>query len=258
MSTAYRPTLGAPDEPRFPVKLVLRFLLLVAILAAGFAILRWTPLAGYMNGPAITVLFDRLRGTWWAPALLVASYVVLCPIGIPATPMMIAGGVVFGAALGAVYNVLGTFLAAVVSYYLARALGRDFVVHFAGQRLKRVERRIARRGFWSLVGVRFLPLPFALVNYCAALAGVRPALYIATSALGLALPVTLYTYFAAALSQAAGGERAQVFLQLAVALVLLAAVIFVPRFWLALRRRRRYRDLRQVRRDRPVRPQTNG
>ena len=212
--------------------------MLVVLVLAGFAILRWSPLAERLSWTEITETFDRLRGTWWAPALLIAAYVVLCPLGFPATPLMIAGGMVFGTALGSAYNVTGIFLGGAASYYLGRLLGRDFVLHFGGQRVRQVEEVITREGgFWSLVGIRFLPLPFALVNYCAALAGIRPGLFLSSTALGLALTVPFFTYFAATLSNAASGERSQVFLQLVVAMTLLALITILPRLWVARRRR---------------------
>jgi phospholipase D1/2 len=239
--------------PRVPRHLLLRFLVLVLIVGTGFAVLRWSPLAGWLNKETITAGFERLRDTWWAPALLVLSYVVLCPLGVPATPMMIAGGVVWGVLRGSVYNVLGIFLGAASTYWLGRVLGRDFVLHLFGRRLRRVERMVARRGgFWSLAGVRFLPLPFALVNYCAAFVGIRPGLFLSSTALGLSLTVPIFTYFAHALSQAATGRRSEVYIQLGVALALLMSVTFLPRLWQARKRKERYRAVLAKRRTRRV------
>lgn len=230
--------------PRIPRHLLLRFLALVLIVGTGFALLRWSPLAQMLDKEAILALFERLRGTWWAPVLLILAYVVLCPLGVPASPMMIAGAVVWGVLWGSVYNVTGIFLGAASNYWLGRVLGRDFVLHLFGRRLRRVERMVARRGgFWSLAGVRFLPLPFALVNYCAAFVGIRPGLFLSATFVGLALTVPFFTYFAHALSRAATGERSGVYLQLGAAMFLFFLVTFLPRFWLARKRRARYREL---------------
>ncbi|MGH9362980.1 MAG: TVP38/TMEM64 family protein [Thermoanaerobaculia bacterium] len=238
------------QRPRLPRHLLLRFLLLLAIVGGGFAVLRWTPLADQLSEAAILRTFERLRESWWAPAALVAGYVLLCPLGVPATPLLIAGGVVFGTLQGWTWSFLGTFLAAAVTYLLGLVLGRDFVAHLLGRRLKRVERAIARRGFWSLVGARFMPLPFVLVNYGAALAGVPFGLFLATTALGLA-PITLFfTYFAASLSAAAGPERSGVMVELILAALLLLALSMAPHVWTTFRRRKRYRELRERRGER--------
>jgi uncharacterized membrane protein YdjX (TVP38/TMEM64 family) len=233
-----------------PRPLLVRFLILVAIVATGFAVLRWTPLADMMTVEEISALFDRLRETWWAPALLIVTYVILCPVGVPATPMMIAGGVVFGTVLGTFYNVLGTFLGGAATYFLGRLLGRDLVLHLGGKKLKRVERVIARRGFWSLVAVRFLPLPFPLVNYCAALAGIRPVLFLTTTAIGLTPIVFLFTYFADTLSRLAEQDRSGVYLQFAAASLGMLLLTLVPQLLAARKRRERYRVAVAARRNR--------
>jgi len=240
-------------SPLVPRRLLLRFLLLPVLLAGGYAAVRWTPLAGYLSGPALAAAIARLRQSWWAPALLIGGYLVLSPLGVPATPLMIAGGVVFGGLAGSLYNVLGVILGAGASYFLGRVLGRDFVRHVAGHRLRKVELAIGRRGFWNLVAVRFLPLPFPLVNYVAALAGVRPPLFFATTALGVTPTVTIYTFFFAAVAHAAAGHRGRIYFQLAMALALLLVVTLVPQLLRARRRRERLAALRAIRRQRDVR-----
>jgi uncharacterized membrane protein YdjX (TVP38/TMEM64 family) len=231
-------------EPRIPRRLLIRFLALVVIVGTGFALLRWSPLAELLDKDALLALFERLRGTWWAPVLLILSYVVLCPLGVPATPMVIAGAVVWGVLWGSVYNVLGTFLGAAVTYWLGRVLGRDFVLYLFGRKLRRVERMVSRRGgFLSLAAVRFLPVPFALVNYCAAFVGIRPGLFLSATLAGMSVTLPIFTYFAHALSRAATAERSGVYLQLGVAMFFFFLVTFLPRFWQARKRKEKYRAL---------------
>jgi uncharacterized membrane protein YdjX (TVP38/TMEM64 family) len=245
---------------RVPWRALLRFLLLPAVLAGVFAAVRWTPLVGYLSGPALADAFSRLRQSWWAPALLIGLYLLLSPLGVPATPLMIAGGVVFGFPAGALYNGVGVILGGAASYFLGRLLGRDFVRHVAGRRLRKVELAIGRRGFWNLVAVRFLPLPFPLINYGAALAGVRPALFRATTALGITPTVTIYTYFIAAVAQAAAGRHEDIYTRissqlpkLALAIAPLLVVTLLPQLVQARRRRARLAALREVRRKRRAR-----
>ncbi|MFL6234467.1 MAG: TVP38/TMEM64 family protein [Thermoanaerobaculia bacterium] len=233
-----------------PRHLLLRFLVLVVIVVTGFAVLRWTPLSQYLTVAKISALFDQLRDTWWAPAALILAYVVLCPLGVPASPMMIAGGMVFGPVWGSIYNILGTFLGGTATYFMGRGLGRDFVRHLAGNKLKRVERLIARRGFWGLVGIRFLPIPYPLVNYTAALTGIRPALFMTTTALGLIPGATVYTYFASLLPKAASGDLSGILGKLFTISAMMLLLTFIPQIWTAKKRKERYRELCARRRTR--------
>jgi phospholipase D1/2 len=237
--------------PRVPRRLLFRFLSLVAIVVTGFIILRFTPLSHYLTVEKISAIFDQLRASWWAPVALIAVYVVLCPLGVPASPLMLTGGMVFGFIPGFLYNLTGTWLGGVVTYFLGRILGRDFVQHLAGNRLKKVERAIARRGFWSLVTLRLLPIPYPLVNYCAALTGIPPTLFMVTTVLGLIPANLLFAYFASSLVHLAGPERDKIYVQFAITIALLVLLTVAPQIWLARKRNERYLELRQRRKARP-------
>jgi phospholipase D1/2 len=224
-AAAAKPSLRGP---------LLRFALLVALVAGGFLLLRWGPVAERLDPEVLTAAFRRIAAQPWAPLALLAAYLVLCPLGVPVSPLILAGGLVFGFAWGAALNIAGCWGGAAVTYLLGRLLGKDFVEHLLGDRLRRIERMVERHAFWTLVRLRFVPIPYALVNYAAALAGVRPAVFLSATALGLAPAVAIFTWFAAALSDLATtqtGDALPVFLKLAAAFVLLFALTFLPR-WL--------------------------
>ena len=216
---------------------VVRFALLVAIVVAGLALLRWEPVAERLDAAELLATFQAIGQEPWAPAALVAIYVVLCPLGVPVSPLMLAGGIVFGFAAGTLLNLAGTWLGAAATFGVARLLGRDLVAQLLGPRLAAIERTVERHGFWTLVRLRFVPIPFAAVNYAAALAGVRPGIFLGATAIGLAPAVALFTYFADALSKAAAGERSGVLIQLAAAFAALLVLTFVVPWWLRRRGR---------------------
>jgi len=240
----------APEGRRVPRGLLVRFGLLVVLVVGGFVALKLSPLGSHLNEQDLLAYFQKIRQSRWAPAALVAAYVIVCPLGVPASPLMITGAILFGVFWGAVWNIAGTVLAGTVTYYLGRLLGRDFVAHFAGKRLKKIEQQIARRGFWGLVGIRFLPIPFALVNYTAALVGIPPGLFLSTMTLGLILPNVLYTYATNAVYHAASGEKSHVYLNVAIAVGLLALLMFLPQVIVGRKRKRRLAEIRERRRGR--------
>ena len=53
---------------------------------------------------------------------------------------------VFGPVLGSLYNTIGLVFGATSAYYVGRALGREFIVHLAGPRLRRAERVFEEHG----------------------------------------------------------------------------------------------------------------
>lgn len=195
-------------------------------------------------------LLEDLRQKPWAPLVLLALYLVLSPLGMPTSPLLAAGGVVFGVFWGSIYNYLGSLLGATVSYFLARGLGRDFVLHLVGKHLDKLERMMDKHGFWAVVRIRFLPIPFPVMNFGPALMGVKPLTFILASALGFLIPVPVWTYFWAILFGAAAGEAGTAGRNVALAMGLFLMLSFAPRLWVGLRRRKRYRTLLEQRKPR--------
>lgn len=234
--------------------ILLRALVLVAIVVLGFALMRWTPLAELMTKENIVALFQDLRDAWWAPLLLIGLFVVATCMVVPVSPLILGGGVVFGFVAGSFYNFLGLLAGLLASYYLARFLGRDFVIQITGDKLRRAEGIFERSGFWPLVQVRLMPIPFAIVNYGAALAGVSTALYLATSILGL-IPATLInTYYVAAFFEAPLEGYLFILIEYLLVLGIFNVIISYPSIRRVWRRRKRYRELIQARQTRQTRP----
>ena len=218
--------------------------LLVAILVAGFILARYTPLGELLTRENMTALLERLQGSPWSAVALLGAYAVLAPLGLPMSPLVFGGAVVFGALRGSVYNTAGLVFGAMSAYFVGKALGREFIVHLAGPRLRRAERIFERRGFWPLVQTRFLPVPFPLVSYGAALAGVSAMRFFITSTLGLIPATVMHTYFMAQLYQ----RPSVLTLALYVAtFAVFNAVVGWPTLREGLRRRRLYRELRRQR-----------
>lgn len=223
---------------------VIRFAALVSLAGVGAIVLFFTPLGEMLKEESLFAQwFHELRQAWWAPVALVGLYVVLCPLGLPASPLILAGGFVFGALYGGALNYVGTVMGAAASYGLGRLLGRDLVAHIVGDRFQRVETVLNRRGFWNIARIRFFPIPFPLVNYGAALAGVRASVFLGATALGLAPAVFIYSWFASALYRATGEERSGVLLQMGLAIAAVILLSFLPAVLRGWSRRRRYRRL---------------
>lgn len=248
--------LAAPPEipaaRTVPRWVIWRFLILVTLVASCIAVLHFTPLGERFNAlldqERLTELRASLRSHWWTAPALILAYAILAPLGAPVSPLMLAGGAIFGTVVGSALNILGTFLGAAASFYLARSLGRDFVTHVLGERLKRVERMIVRRGFWTWVRIRFVPIPFPIVNYGAALSGVPAALFLIATGIGLIPANIVFTYFAAAMIDAVGGDRTAILMRMGLAVVGLLTLSFLPNLLERWGRRRRYLEIREKRR----------
>ena len=234
---------------QIPRSIWLRVSLFIGLLVVGICLVRFTPIGEAFTEERVVSLIETLRGTWWAPFLLIGLFATVSILGLPPVPLIV-GGAAFGTFHGSIYNVVGLLLGASLAYGLAKLLGRDFVVRITGERLRRAESIFARHGFWPLVQTRFMPLPFSVVNFGAALAGVRPVFFLVTSAVGLIPSTLIHTFFIAQAIATQGRERAFTLALYAGALVLFN--VLLSTLWLRERtqRRKRYRELVAVRAER--------
>lgn len=247
-----RPEAGGRYRlPRIPRGVILRFAVFLAIVLVAAALVRWTSLGDFLEREALVETLAALRDAWWAPLVLIGLYLVLCPIGLPATPLILAGGIVFGTLWGAFYSFVGSLAGGVAGFLLARLLGADFVHHLLGDNLRRIERMLDRQAFELLVGLRFLPIPFPLVNFAMAMAGVPLGRFTTSTAVGLAPAILVWTYFASALYRAAAGETAGILLRLGLALALMLLISTLP---ILVRRRLQRRAERSAARGASDRP----
>ncbi len=222
----------------------MRFALLVVLILGAFAAIRFTPLGDLLTAERLGALLERARGHWWSPLALVGLYALLCPLGVPASPMIVVGGAVFGFVAGTFWNWMGGLIGALISFLLARFLGREFVERIGGARVRRFEKLLARQGWPMLIGMRFLPVPFVITNSAAAVVGVGLLRFLVTTAIGLLPPMAVLTYAATALLSAAAGGRAEILRNLGLVFVLFGSLVIFP---VAIRRRLRKRRLARLR-----------
>jgi uncharacterized membrane protein YdjX (TVP38/TMEM64 family) len=106
------------------------------------------------------------------------------PVG---AAMTAASGFLFGVQLGAPAAMVGTTLGSIVLYLAARSAFYDLYRARASAALARLEEGFRRDGFSYLVFMRVVPVfPSWLVSIVAALLGMRPAVFIAGTLIGIA------------------------------------------------------------------------
>lgn len=217
-------------ERRAPRRAWLRFAILVVILASGFFIVRWTPVGNYFDLDQAVAKLESWGEHPQAPGLMILIWTLIAPLGMPVSPLVFASAVVFGTFWGWVYSMVGSMAGASLTFFVARRLGHDMVAHWLGEtRLRRVENLVARHAFSTIFRLRFVPLPFVLLNTGAALAGVRFSTFFFASLLGLAPSLLIFSYFCHTLVGAAAADRPGMLRNLILALLAFLALSFLPR-----------------------------
>jgi uncharacterized membrane protein YdjX (TVP38/TMEM64 family) len=163
----------------------------------------------------------------WGPVLYVAGYVLAELAFVPALPLTLLGGLVFGPLWGTVYVSVASTLAAALSFLAARHLLRATVERWmeGSPRLRRIDSAVERHGWRILVITRLVPLfPFNLQNFAYGLTRIPFWTYVAVS-WACMLPATVaFTLAGGALSGGASPARTAWTLAAAALLIVLVSL----------------------------------
>ncbi len=175
----------------------------------------------------------------WAPVMFASLYVVATVLFVPGSVLTIVGGALFGPLWGTFYSLIGATTGATIAFLIARYLASDWVARKAGGRLKHLVDGVEAEGWRFVAFTRLVPLfPFNLLNYALGLTRIRLSHYVLASLICMLPGGLAYAYLGYAGREAAAGGEQAVKAGL-VALGLLAAVAFLPRFIGRLRNRPR-------------------
>lgn len=158
--------------------------------------------------------------------------------------LTIAGGLLFGTALGATLAIAASGTGAVLLFLIARSTLAPLVARRAGPFLERVRPGLQRDGFSYLLALRLFPVvPFWLLNLAPALLGMRLLPYAAATVLGIVPPATIIAAIGAGLDGVlAAGARPDLALLHSPPVLLplagLAVLSLLPVGWRQVRRAR--------------------
>jgi uncharacterized membrane protein YdjX (TVP38/TMEM64 family) len=163
----------------------------------------------------------------WAPVVGVIVGALLLAALVPRTAISIACGALFGAIGGGFVGLAAAMTAAVATFAIGRALGRDAVATRAGSRWSRLDAWLTRRGLLAVTVVRMMPIaPYGLVGYAYGTTSVRWWQYVLGTFIGGTPSAFTYAAVGAATVRP-GAIRLITFLPAAIGLLItVAAAIY--------------------------------
>lgn len=154
----------------------------------------------------LIAFIERSPGS--AALAYVAIYIVLTALSLPwASLLTIAGGLLFGTALGSGLAVVGATIGSLIIFLIAgSALGEPLRERarrlLPPGRLERIEAGFRDNALAYMLALRLAPIfPFVAVNLVAALLGVPLRAYILGTAFGIVPGTIVYALFGAGLSE---------------------------------------------------------
>ena len=172
-----------------------------------------------------------------APLLFMLAYAIGTVLFLPGSVLTLAGGALFGPLWGTFYNLTGATLGALIAFVIARYLAGDWVVGKTGGRAKQLADGVEREGWRFVAFTRLVPLfPFNLLNYALGLTRIPVTHYLVASYVFMLPGAFAFTWLGYTGAEAASGDG-DTLQKIVIALSLLAAMGFLPRFVARLRQK---------------------
>lgn len=131
-----------------------------------------------------------------APVVFIGMCIMRGVAFLPCGMLSALGGAVFGKLHGTVLTLLGLTAGSVLTFYLARGIGKEWVRHMLGHRYEKYDGYISRDFPYSILVMRILPLfPYDVVSCVAGLSRVGLGRFAAGTFIGSIPGVFIYVYF---------------------------------------------------------------
>ena len=172
----------------------------------------------------------------WGPLIFMLIYATATVLFLPGSILTLAGGALFGPLAGTLYNLTGATIGATLAFLVARYLASEWAARKAGERVKLLMKGVEDEGWRFVAFTRLVPLfPFFILNYALGLTRIRIAHYIFASFVFMLPGAFAFTYLGYAGREVAEGGEGTI-QKILIALALVAAIVFLPRFIKRLRR----------------------
>ena len=180
----------------------------VALLALGFALFFLFDLHHYLSFRSLRAHHAQVidwvaQHPLIAPMVFMLIYVVVVACSMPVGAFMsVTSGFLFGAAVGATYNVVAATTGATLVFLIAKTAFGDPLRAKAGPFLKRMEDGFRDNALSYLLVLRFVPLfPFFIVNLVPAFLGVPVGIFVLGTVIGIIPASIVYSLAGAGLGE---------------------------------------------------------
>lgn len=207
--------------------------LIAVAIAALAAAWRWTPLGEFFTAENIVAWTRSVRGTWWAPIVLIAAYTAGAYVLFPRPVLTLVSVMTFGVRLGLVYSTAGIMLAAFVTYYTGRLLKRDTLRRIAGDRIDAAAKPVKRHGIIATFAANMMPTPpFVVQNIIAGSIRIPLWEFLLGTLIALIPGILAWTVFGDQIMNALDDASKVNYWLVGGVLALFAGFIFGVRYWL--------------------------
>lgn len=177
-----------------------------------------------------------MRGKWWAPIVLVASYIPASFVLLPRPVLTLVVILTFGAVLGVVYATAGAMLAACAAYVAGCYVPKSALERLAGDALEPLGKALRENGAIAIFAANMVPVPPSVVQNMIAGAVRIPLWKFLAGTLASLLPgILAWLLFGGQLSNALEDASRVRYGLIAAGVVVFAVLTFAGRRYIAKR-----------------------
>lgn len=180
---------------------LLKFILLFAILGTVIWVVKTTGLTSKFSIQDIRQLITN--SGIYGELIFVGVYILVTVLFLPATPVSIAAGLLFGPFKAMALVIIGATIGATIAFLFARYFGRDFIQGFIKSKFKKLKEydgKINENGLLIVILLRLMPLfPFNGLNLALGLTKVKLRDYIMGTVVGIIPGVFVLTFLGGSL-----------------------------------------------------------
>jgi uncharacterized membrane protein YdjX (TVP38/TMEM64 family) len=131
----------------------------------------------------------------WGYVGFIAAYTLLQPFGVPGTVFIIAAPLIWPWPVAFALSMVGTMAASVVGFSFARFIARERVAKLIPARFERYNEALAKRGFVTVLLLRFVFWMPPLLHAFFGISNVRFSTHFWGSLVGYIIPLLLVSFF---------------------------------------------------------------
>ncbi|MBN8207816.1 TVP38/TMEM64 family protein [Bacillus sp. NTK071] len=176
--------------------------------------IRWLKWIGFLAAVSLLIWFSRsyldfrveeirdwiLSFGILAPIVYMVIYTIRPLIFFPASVLSIAGGLAFGSLFGTIYTVIGATGGAVLSFIVARKLGKTIAKKDWQGKGRKLQEQLEKNGFFYVLFFRFVPLfNFDLISYSAGLSKIKFTSFFLGTLIGIIPGTFAYNFLGSSL-----------------------------------------------------------
>ncbi|MCP3941541.1 MAG: hypothetical protein GY710_08680 [Desulfobacteraceae bacterium] len=156
-------------------------LLILALIIAAITGLRATGLTQYLDQEKLGALINGFGN--WGPIIYMLIYTIAPSLLLPALPLSIAGGILFGPFWGVVYTITGATAGAGLAFFISRYVSAGFIKkRIKEDKWLKLNQSVSKNGWKVVAFTRLIPLfPFNLLNYAFGMTSIKFSHYILTT-----------------------------------------------------------------------------